>query len=159
LIYLELAKHPRWRHLISYPKDHPLSYRMIIYISLCSFVFIMLSTALQITLDYQREMRNIDQQIQLIRTSYTASLARSMWDFDQTQLKLKGIKALPDIANLELKDHTRNTFIRLPAQVVDSNNNVMKQVLSLASLINKLVTLKASLTKTSNQVMVANSEH
>jgi two-component system sensor histidine kinase TorS len=131
---------------------------MIIYISLCSFVFIMLSTALQITLDYQREMRNIDQQIQLIRTSYTASLARSMWDFDQTQLKLqlKGIKALPDIASLELKDHTRNTFIRLPAQVVDSNNNVMKQVLSLASLINKLVTLKASLTKTSNQVMVAN---
>jgi two-component system sensor histidine kinase TorS len=125
---LNLPNIPRWRRLISYPKDHPLSYRMIIYISLCSFVFIMLSTALQITLDYQREMRNIDQQIQLIRTSYTASLARSLWDFDQTQLKLqlKGIKALPDIASLELKDHTRNTFIRLPAQVVDSNKNVMK---------------------------------
>lgn len=65
----------------------------------------MLSTALQISFDYRREMRNIDQQIQLIHTSYIASLARSMWDFDQAQLELqlKGIKALPDIAHLELK--------------------------------------------------------
>jgi len=117
-----------WRRLISYAKVHPLSYRMIVYITLCSFVFIMLSAALQITLDYRREMRNIDQQIQLIRTSYIASLARSMWDFDRAQLELqlKGIKALPDIADLELKDHTRNTLIRLPEQVVDSNKNVMK---------------------------------
>jgi two-component system sensor histidine kinase TorS len=117
-----------WRRLIRYPKDHPLSYRMIVYITLCSFVFIMLSTMLQITLDYKREMRNIDQQIQLIRTSYIHSLARSMWDFDQTQLELqlKGIKALPDIAYLELKDHTRNTFIRLPEQVVDGDKKVMK---------------------------------
>jgi two-component system sensor histidine kinase TorS len=120
---------------------------MIIYISLCSFVFIMLSTALQITLDYQREMRNIDQQIQLIRTSYTASLARSMWDFDQTQLKLqlKGIKALPDIANLELKDHTRNTFIRLPAQVVDTDKNVMKTSFVL-SVPNKKIAYTESVT-------------
>lgn len=125
---------PGWRGLVSYPKDHPLSYRMIIYITLCSFVFIMLSTALQITLDYQRAMRNIDQQIQLIRTSYTASLARSLWDFDQAQLELqlKGIKALPDIANLELKDHTRNTFIRLPEQVVSTNSSVMRTNLALS---------------------------
>ncbi len=124
---------PSWHRLIRYPKDHPLSYRMIVYITLCSFVFIMLSAALQITLDYRREMRNIDQRIQLIRTSYIASLARSMWDFDQAQLELqlKGIKALPDIANLQLKDHTRNTFIRLPEQVIDHNRNVMKTSFAL----------------------------
>lgn len=129
-----------WRRLIHYPKDHPLSYRMIVYITLCSFVFIMLSTALQITLDYQREMRNIDHRIKLIRTSYTASLARSMWDFDHTQLELqlKGIKALPDIANLELKDHSRNTFIRLPEQVIDSNRKVMKTNFDL-SIPNKRI--------------------
>jgi two-component system sensor histidine kinase TorS len=122
------------RKLISYPKKHPLSYRMIIYITLCSFVFIMLSTALQITLDYQREMRNIDQQVQLIRTSYTASLARSLWDFDQAQLELqlKGIKALPDIAHLELKDHTRNTFMRLPEKWMHTNINLKKTSFTLS---------------------------
>jgi len=92
----------------------------------------MLSTAVQITLDYRREMRNIDQQIQLISTSYIASLARSMWDFDQAQLELqlKGIKALPDIASLELKDHTNKTLIRLPEQVVE--DKVMKSSFELS---------------------------
>ena len=120
--------------LIRYPKDHPLSYRMMVYITLCSFVFIMLSAALQITLDYRREMRNIDQQINLIHTSYIASLARSMWDFDQAQLELqlKGIKALPDIISLELKDHTDKTLIRLPELLVDSNLNVMKTSVELS---------------------------
>lgn len=120
------------RRLIRYPKDHPLSYRMMVYTTLYSFVFIMLSTAVQITLDYRREMRNIDQQIQLISTSYIASLARSMWDFDQAQLELqlKGIKALPDIASLELKDHTGETLIRLPEQVVDGK--VMKSSFDLS---------------------------
>ncbi len=120
------------RRLIRYPKDHPLSYRMMVYTTLYSFVFIMLSTAVQITLDYRREMRNIDQQIQLISTSYIASLARSMWDFDQAQLELqlKGIKALPDIASLELKDNTGETLIRLPEQVVDGK--VMKSSFDLS---------------------------
>jgi len=120
------------RRLIRYPKDHPLSYRMMVYTTLYSFVFIMLSTAVQITLDYRREMRNIDQQIQLISTSYIASLARSMWDFDQAQLELqlKGIKALPDIASLELKDHTGETLIRLPEQVVE--DKVMKSSFDLS---------------------------
>jgi signal transduction histidine kinase/DNA-binding NarL/FixJ family response regulator len=120
------------RRLIRYPKDHPLSYRMMVYTTLYSFVFIMLSTAVQITLDYRREMRNIDQQIQLISTSYIASLARSMWDFDQAQLELqlKGIKALPDIASLELKDHTGETLIRLPEKVVE--DKVMKSSFDLS---------------------------
>lgn len=120
------------RRLIRYPKDHPLSYRMMVYTTLYSFLFIMLSTAVQITLDYRREMRNIDQQIQLISTSYIASLARSMWDFDQAQLELqlKGIKALPDIASLELTDHTGETLIRLPEHVI--NDKVMKSSFDLS---------------------------
>ncbi|TWX63473.1 response regulator [Colwellia demingiae] len=138
------------RRLIRYPKDHPLSYRMMVYTTLYSFVFIMLSTAVQITLDYRREMRNIDQQIQLISTSYIASLARSMWDFDQAQLELqlKGIKALPDIASLELKDHTNKTLIRLPEQVVESK--VMKSSFGL-SIPNKRVGNNDSQNEQSNR--------
>lgn len=122
------------RALIRYPKEHPLSYRMIVYITLCSFIFILLSTALQITLDYRREMRNIDQKIQLIHSSYIASLARSMWDFDQAQLELqlKGIKALPDIASLELKNYTDQTIIRLPDQAIDSRINLLKKSFNLS---------------------------
>jgi len=105
---LKLTKAKNWRHLTQYAKEHPLGYRMMLYVILSSCVFIVLSTAVQVGVDYRREMRNIDQQLQLVRSSYLASLARSLWDLDQAQLnlQLKGIKALPDIAYLELEDHS-----------------------------------------------------
>ncbi|MBN3564861.1 ATP-binding protein [Aliamphritea spongicola] len=93
------------RQLLRYPKDHPLGYRIMQYVSACSFVFILLSTAVQLTLDYQREFRALNQQLEVIRDSYLASLAKSLWDIDQAQieLQLQGIENLPDISELELR--------------------------------------------------------
>lgn len=87
-----------------YSSEHPLGYRVMVYVCACSFLFILLSTALQLTLDYRREHKAIEQQIELIRSSYLASLAKSLWDLDQGQieLQLKGIQNLPDVAYLSL---------------------------------------------------------
>ncbi len=87
-----------------YSSEHPLGYRVMVYVCACSFLFILLSTALQLALDYRREHKAIDQQIELIRSSYLASLAKSLWDLDQGQieLQLKGIQNLPDVAYLSL---------------------------------------------------------
>ncbi|MBU2965248.1 ATP-binding protein [Amphritea sp. 2_MG-2023] len=89
-----------------YSSQHPLGYRIMLYVCSCSFLFILFSTALQLTLDYRREFRAIDQQVQLIRTSYLASLAKSLWDVDHAQiaLQLKGIHNLPDVSYLVLKN-------------------------------------------------------
>jgi len=89
-----------------YSREHPLGFRMMIYVCACSFLFILFSTALQLTLDYRREFRAIDQQVELIRSSYLASLAKSLWDVDQSQitLQLKGIRNLPDVSYLVLKN-------------------------------------------------------
>lgn len=89
-----------------YSREHPLGYRIMLYVCGCSFLFILFSTALQLTLDYRREFRAIDQQVQLIRSSYLASLAKSLWDVDQAQiaLQLKGIHNLPDVSYLVLKN-------------------------------------------------------
>ncbi len=92
------------RQLLRYPKDHPLGYRIMQYVSACSFVFILLSTAVQLTLDYQREFRILNQQLEVIRDSYRASLAKSLWDIDKAQieLQLQGIQNLPDISQVAL---------------------------------------------------------
>ncbi|WP_417224150.1 ATP-binding protein [Amphritea sp.] len=89
-----------------YSSQHPLGYRIMLYVCSCSFLFILFSTALQLTLDYRREFRAIDQQVQLIRSSYLASLAKSLWDVDHAQiaLQLKGIHNLPDVSYLVLKN-------------------------------------------------------
>ncbi|WP_261844524.1 ATP-binding protein [Aliamphritea ceti] len=114
------------RQLLRYPKEHPLGYRIMQYVSACSFVFIILSTAVQLTLDYQREFRVLDQQLEVIRDSYLASLAKSLWDIDQAQieLQLQGIENLPDISHVEL---------RAPTNTADANASVSKhmQIFSL----------------------------
>ncbi|WP_432474528.1 ATP-binding protein [Amphritea sp. HPY] len=93
-------------NITRYSREHPLGFRMMIYVCACSFLFILLSTALQLTLDYRREFRAIDQQVELIRSSYLASLAKSLWDVDRSQitLQLKGIRNLPDVSYLVLQN-------------------------------------------------------
>ncbi|WP_051560161.1 hybrid sensor histidine kinase/response regulator [Marinobacterium jannaschii] len=119
---------PQWRHPLShYSRNHPLGYRMMVYIALCSCLFILLSTSVQLMLDYRREMRAIDQQIQLIRSSYLASIAKSLWDLDQVQLELqlKGISALPDIIQLQLHDRGKKPVISLPQQPLPATHRVI----------------------------------
>ena len=100
---------------------------MMVYITLCSFLFILLSTSVQLMLDYRREVRAIDQQIQLIRSSYLASIAKSLWDLDQVQLELqlKGISALPDIIQLQLQDRA-SPGISLPPDQLPATHRVIE---------------------------------
>ena len=93
-----------FRHLTDYAKQHPLGFRMMLYVSLCSFIFILVSSALQLTLDYRRELKVIEQQTELIQRSYLVTLAKSLWDLDlaQIELQLKGIQSLPDVIHLQL---------------------------------------------------------
>ncbi|MBY4678764.1 ATP-binding protein [Marinobacterium arenosum] len=107
----------RLRQLAGYSQRHPLGFRMMVYVSACSFLFILLSTALQLTLDYRRELRAVDQQVALIRNSYLASLAKSLWDLDQAQieLQLKGILTLPDLVYLELSDTSSDNDAPTPS--------------------------------------------
>lgn len=103
---MSLLSHSWLRKCMRYSHEHPLGYRIMIYVSACSFIFILFSTALQLTLDYRRELRAIEQQVELIRSSYLASLAKSLWDLDQAQveLQLKGIETLPDVLYLTLQE-------------------------------------------------------
>lgn len=106
-----LKKRPR------YARQHPLGYRIMVYVIACSFIFILFSTALQLSLDYRRELKAIDQQVELIRSSYLASLAKSLWDVDQAQVELQllGIHTLPDVIYLSLQDKNLSGNLQLPA--------------------------------------------
>lgn len=79
---------------------------MIVYVLVCSLAFVVLSTSIQAAIEYRREMRVIEQRIELIRNVYLASLAKSIWDVDREQLRLqmRGILDFPDISSLTLED-------------------------------------------------------
>ncbi len=82
----------------------PLSFRMLAYILVCSSVFTVFATGVQIYSDYRKDVGLVDQRLELIKTSYQSSLARSLWSLDQKLLRvqMQGILNLPDIVHLEL---------------------------------------------------------
>ena len=112
-----LPSSSRLRKLAHYAQDHPLGYRMMIYVTACSCAFILLSTALQLTLDYRRELSSVSQQTELIRSSYLTNLAKSLWDLDKAQIKLqlKGIQSLPDVTFLKLQYSDTNGSLEMSA--------------------------------------------
>ncbi len=93
------------RRLPSYRLEHPLAHRLTMYFLACSLGFALLSTGVQLGIEYRREMRLIDQRLELIRSGYLASLARSLWDVDEDQLRLQmqGILYFPDVSALRLE--------------------------------------------------------
>ncbi|BAN49772.1 ATP-binding protein [Metapseudomonas resinovorans] len=78
--------------------------RLLLFILLFSLCFTLLASAVQLQLEYRREMRDIDERLELIRVGYLASFERSLWDLNQEQLKmqLRGLADFPDIARVRL---------------------------------------------------------
>ena len=54
--------------LPGYRQEHPLAHRRTMYVLVCSLGFALLSTALQLGIEYRREMRLIEQRLELIRS-------------------------------------------------------------------------------------------
>ncbi|WP_044870430.1 hybrid sensor histidine kinase/response regulator [Pseudomonas sp. LFM046] len=75
--------------------------RSILLFSLC---FTLVASAVQLLLEYRREMRDIEARLELIRVGYLTSFERSLWDLNQEQLKmqLRGLADFPDIAQVRL---------------------------------------------------------
>ena len=101
----------RWlKALFNYKRGHPLGYRILLWILACSLIFTIVSTGIQLYFDYRKEMTQIDSRLELIRTGYLESLAKSLWDLDKAQVRvqLEGVLNFPDIQ-----------FVRLDSQIWD----------------------------------------
>jgi diguanylate cyclase (GGDEF)-like protein/PAS domain S-box-containing protein len=83
----------------------PLSFKLLGYIVICSSLFTLFATSIQVYVDYQRDLSLVHQRLRLIETSYSTSLSRSLWSLDQKLLtvQLQGILNLPDIVHLHLQ--------------------------------------------------------
>ncbi|MCP3409425.1 ATP-binding protein [Bradyrhizobium sp. CCGB01] len=80
--------------------------RLLAAVLLFSSIVTLMLTALQLYLDYHREVGLIDTRLDEIGRSSTGSLGESLWNLDQNQLKLQleGILRLPDIRAAEVRE-------------------------------------------------------
>ncbi|MDA9434817.1 ATP-binding protein [Bradyrhizobium sp. CCBAU 51627] len=80
--------------------------RLLAAVLLFSSVVTLTLTALQLYLDYEREVGVIETRLEEVGRSTTASLGESLWNLDQNQLELQldGILRLPDIRAAEVRE-------------------------------------------------------
>jgi signal transduction histidine kinase len=92
--------------LIRLSKNNNLSYRLLFLILMCSSVFTLLGTAIQLYMDYREDVQKIENGFQQIRESFIQPLAVSLWNFDkeQLQIQVKGMISLPDMRYVEIRE-------------------------------------------------------
>jgi len=107
-------------------RQHPLSYRLLAYVVLCSSLFALLATATQLYMDYRRDVSDLYESLSFIKKSYLHPIAASTFkiDTDHLRLELEGALKLPDIVYLEVQELRGNqihTFSK-------GNPNVAKMI-------------------------------
>lgn len=89
---------PRWlRH-------RRLSARVVIAILLVSSVVTCLVTAVQLYVEYRRDVESLEQGLADARGSFAGTLGASLWALDERQLhlQLRGLQSLPHVETVEL---------------------------------------------------------
>jgi PAS domain S-box-containing protein len=83
-----------------------IGFRLLAAVLLFSSVVTLVLTAMQLYLDYDREVSVIEVRLDEIGRSSLGSLGESLWNLDQNQLKLQldGILRLPDIRAAEIRE-------------------------------------------------------
>lgn len=105
----------RLAKLFDYKAEHPLAYRILKSFLLLSLIFSLLSTSMQVYLDYLEANRNMKSRLALIESGYIEGLQKSLWDLDKTQtrLQLQGILNFPDIHAVRLQAESWSEYITL----------------------------------------------
>lgn len=92
--------------LFSHREQNQLSYRLLLYVVLCSSFFTLLATAFQLYMDYKRDLTIIHTNIKFIEESYVPAIAASLYYLDEKQLEiqLQGALKLLDIRYLQVRE-------------------------------------------------------
>jgi PAS domain S-box-containing protein len=85
---------------------HGIGARLLAGVLLFSGSVTLVLTAIQLYIDYRRDVSALDVQLNQISGSYLASLAEGVWTLDEKQLRLQldGILRLPDIRAVEVRE-------------------------------------------------------
>ena len=92
-----------WKQLLALTRPS-IGRRMALLILAFSSVVTLVFTALQLSIEFNRDVRDIEAQLTQIRSSYSKSLANSLWvgSKHDVALQLEGINRLPDMQYSEV---------------------------------------------------------
>jgi PAS domain S-box-containing protein len=90
-------------------KKNVLAWRMIIAILLFSSFITLISTAMQLYIEYRRDISGLLKDLDQISTSHVDAVASSLWGFDTALIKtqLEGMHRIQDVEYLAVYDESR----------------------------------------------------
>ncbi|MBF0551963.1 MAG: response regulator [Deltaproteobacteria bacterium] len=82
-----------------------IGYRLLLAILAFSLIVTLLTTAMQVYIDYRREIRSIEENLKWIQESYSQAIALSLWvmDREQLQAELDSIRRIPYVVYVDIK--------------------------------------------------------
>ncbi len=107
---------------------YPLSYRLLLYVVLCTSFFTLLSTSTQLYSEYKRDISSIYQSIDFIEESYLQAITASVYKVDEEQLRiiLQGVLMHQDIKYLLVKEIRGGKEFRYYAGNPDEAKDIVK---------------------------------
>jgi signal transduction histidine kinase len=99
-----------------------LSYKLVFYVILCSSIFTLITTLIQLSYDYRQDIENVAVNFNLIEKSYLTSFALSLYSLNQDQidLQLTGILNLENIEYVSvIEPEGKVTFVGIKPQTKD----------------------------------------
>jgi PAS domain S-box-containing protein len=115
--------------LIPKIKQYPLSYRLLLYVILCSSLLALLATTIQLYLDYRRDVNALYKSFGVIKKSYLNNIAASTFkiDTDHLQIELEGALNLPDIVFVEVRELRGDKVQTYPKGDPNATNIIRKE--------------------------------
>ncbi|MCP3939856.1 MAG: PAS domain S-box protein [Desulfobacteraceae bacterium] len=88
------------------------SFRLLVAVLLCSSFLTLLASAFQLYFDYQKDLKAIELNIQLIQDSYLPAIISSVYTLNDKQVNilLEGALNIRDIEHMEIYDASGNPF-------------------------------------------------
>ena len=111
-----------------YKNQHPLSFRLLFFVILCSSFFTLLATVSQLYFDYKRDLKAIHTNLKFIEDSYIPSISTSLYYVDDVQLRiqLKGAIKLADIEYVQIKEQKDNEEFMIFEGDPDTTRDIVK---------------------------------
>ncbi len=87
-------------------RSSPLARRLVIATVAVSTIIAILATALQLYLNYRRDVNDIDSMLNQLEWTHAPSLSAALWSVNRNELQLavEGIARLPDVSHVSIRD-------------------------------------------------------
>lgn len=106
-----------------YARDNPIATRLLGLIVLCSSTIALIAIVLQLYASFNEDVSSLEKRLDQVRVSTLASITKSLWGFDQAQLKIQinGVLDVADVAKVQVDWRDWNNQ---PQTLVSRKDNV-----------------------------------